>query len=257
VEPFQTFPERFLQKARSGQYDLIYVSHVFFNSGYVFSDLDQLAAETHDKTVIAVDGYHAFGAVPVDLSRSWGRIFYLAGGYKYTQAGEGACFMTLSQRAAEFKPRQTGWFAGFGSLASTQKSGVAFSDDWWRYAGSTFDPSGWYRFNAVMRLWDYESINVELIHERAQTLQRRFLDRLAERSPSVLPPDSRVRTGKDLERQGNFLTFDLANAGSLQESLMRQKVITDARGTRLRFGFGLYHDLSDTERLLDVLTHLG
>lgn len=253
TQPFATFPERLLARARSGEFDLVYVSHVFFNSSYIFHEIDTLAAETPPATLVAIDGYHAFGAIPIDLSRCGSRIFYISGGYKYVQAGEGGCFMTLPTAAMELRPRNTGWFAGFTALAGPQGSGVAFPTDAFRFAGATMDPSAWYRFNAVMRLWEYEDIDVELIHSRVQTLQRRFLDRLAERPAPRLTPEMRVLTGRDLERQGNFLTFDLPGAAQVQADLHKHNVITDSRGTRLRFGFGIYHDLVDVERLVETL----
>ena len=43
--------------------------------------------------MLALDGYHAFLARPVDLSGLADRAFFLAGGYKYAMAGEGACFL--------------------------------------------------------------------------------------------------------------------------------------------------------------------
>ena len=36
LEPFEDFGERFLARAKSGQFDLIFVSHVFFKTGQVF-----------------------------------------------------------------------------------------------------------------------------------------------------------------------------------------------------------------------------
>ena len=53
----------------------------------------QRAALGAGGTVVAIDGYHGFMAVPTDLSRIAGRAFYLAGGYKYAMAGEGVCFL--------------------------------------------------------------------------------------------------------------------------------------------------------------------
>ena len=72
----------------------MFVSQVFFNSGYALPDIDALvdAVATPERLVV-IDGYHAFLALPVDLSRIADRAFYLAGGYKYAMAGEGACFM--------------------------------------------------------------------------------------------------------------------------------------------------------------------
>ena len=42
-----------------------------------------------DGGTLVIDGYHAFCAVEVDLSAIHARAFYLGGGYKYAQAGEG------------------------------------------------------------------------------------------------------------------------------------------------------------------------
>ncbi|MEO8183920.1 MAG: aminotransferase class V-fold PLP-dependent enzyme, partial [Deltaproteobacteria bacterium] len=93
AEPFASFPERFASAARAA-HELVFLSHVFFNSGYVVPDLEALvAAVTDPATVIVIDGYHAFLALPVDLGRLQERVFYLAGGYKYAMSGEGACFL--------------------------------------------------------------------------------------------------------------------------------------------------------------------
>ncbi len=246
TEPFDTFPARFIEQARTGAFDLVFVSHVFFNSGYAFLELEQLSAETAESSVVVIDGYHAFGAIPVDLSRVGERCFYLGGGYKYIQAGEGACFLTLPPSAHELRPRNTGWFAGLSSLSKPQGTEVPYPADGFRFAGSTFDPSAWYRFNAVMRLWEYEGIDVEAIHARVATLEKRFIE--------SQPLQGRVRTGRELERQGGFIAFDLMNAPQLHASLMEKRVITDFRGSRLRFGFGIYHDVADVDRLTAILS---
>lgn len=91
--PFSTFVERFLEAAQRS-FDLIYVSQVFFDSGLVFEGLESLADTVpSDDTMIVVDGYHSFMAMPVDLGAIENRCFYIAGGYKYAMAGEGVCFM--------------------------------------------------------------------------------------------------------------------------------------------------------------------
>jgi selenocysteine lyase/cysteine desulfurase len=249
TEPFASFPERFLQAARSGQYDLIYVSHVFFNSGYVFQELKELALAAPESAEVAIDGYHSFAAIPVQLQEVGERCFYLAGGYKYAQAGEGACFMTLPPRAQALRPKNSGWFAAFGSLSEKREgSEVVFPNDGFRYAGATFDPSGWYRFNAVMRLWEYEGIDVEAIHSRAMTLAKRLIENLE--WPGL------VKTGHELERQGNFLAYELPRAAQVHARLAEQEILTDFRGNRLRFGFGLYHDVADVDRLCVALRKL-
>ena len=53
--------------------------------------------------------------------------------------------------------------------------------------------------------------------------------------------------------RGHFLTFRTAEAGDIYQALLARNVITDYRGDRLRFGFGLYHDEDDVDRLVRVL----
>src|SRR5205823_4977840 len=90
AEPLGTFPARLCEAAAQGGHNLVFFSHVHFDSGYVTPDLAAIvAAVDRADTAVAVDGYHGFMAVPTDLAAIEGRAFYLAGGYKYAMAGEG------------------------------------------------------------------------------------------------------------------------------------------------------------------------
>src|SRR5690606_1672384 len=83
VEPYDTFSERFAAAARTGGHRMIYLSEVFYNSGFVVPDLDRIVAAVSDETtLVVIDGYHAFMARPVGLAPIQDRAFYLAGGYK-------------------------------------------------------------------------------------------------------------------------------------------------------------------------------
>src|SRR3546814_5151053 len=42
VEPFEDFAARFAAAAEAGAFDLVYLSQVFFNSGFALDDLDSL-----------------------------------------------------------------------------------------------------------------------------------------------------------------------------------------------------------------------
>src|SRR5690606_4676641 len=60
TQPFHDFEERFITEAKKGNYDLIFFSHVFFNSGYA-CDIDLILKEIRSTaSVIVVDGYHSF-----------------------------------------------------------------------------------------------------------------------------------------------------------------------------------------------------
>jgi kynureninase len=256
VEPFHSFVPRFRAEASKGGHDLVYFSSTFFNSGYRLSDeyVAELAQAAPSPAVVVIDGYHSFMAAPADLSKACGRAFYLAGGYKYAQAGEGVCFMAVPPGSSQ-RPRDTGWFADFEALETGIKSPVGYGKGGWRFWGSTFDPAGLYRFNAVMRWRAENGLTVEKADSWVRTLQRRFLTKLAEKPRGPLKPDALVSA--DLHQVGHFLTFRLPGAVPLCARLARDfGVLADARGDRLRFGFGLYHDGADVDELFKRLDGL-
>ena len=247
TEPFDTFARRFAQAALIG-HDLIYVSQVFFNSGFAVEDFDALAAAAGE-AMLVVDGYHGFMARPTDWSALAARAFYIAGGYKYAMAGEGACFMHCPPGWGA-RPRDTGWYAAFGAL-SAGNGGVGYAADGWRFMGATFDPSGLYRFRAVQDWLQAAGITVAAIHDHVRALQHRFI--------AGLPKGPLAARQLLLPVQlphGNFLTFDLENAEAVQQRLAGAGIVTDHRGRRLRVGFGLYHTAADVDALLARLQDL-
>jgi len=253
VEPFESFEARFASEAQSSSYDLIYFSQVFFSLGYVISDLSSLVSLLDSPgAIIVVDGYHAFCAIPTDLSAIEDRVFYIAGGYKYAQAGEGACFMHTPAKN-NLRPWDTGWFAAFGDLESAQTiaENVQYASDGFKFWGATFDPSGIYRLEAVLALLEREGISVEDIHNHVRSLQRRFLDAIGSRRHSVVPIDKLICS--DLDRHAHFLTFRFAKAAEVNQVLCDKGVVTDVRADCLRFGFGLYHTSADIDRLASII----
>ncbi len=250
VEPFASFGERFREAVEAGGYDLLYFSQVLYNSGFVVPGMAELVAAVPSRDAfVAIDGYHGFMALPTDLSAVEGRAFYLAGGYKYAMSGEGVCFMHCPPGYGP-RPVNTGWFATFGELERGVGEGeVAYGGDGFRFFGSTFDPSGLYRFNAVMDLLLEElGLTVADIHGHARHLQGLFLAGLAALALPDLDSGSLIPDPSFPER-GNFLTFRLARAGEIHRALWDHRVITDHRGDRLRFGFGLYQDEEDVKAL--------
>lgn len=247
AEPYETFDRRFAAVASSARWDLVWISHVFFDSGFVVRDLEAIVRAAPATSLVAIDGYHAFCALPVDLSRIGARAFYLAGGYKYAMSGEGACFLATPP-GCNLRPADTGWYASFDSLSGRTGEVVPYAEDAFRFWGATFDPSGLYRFNAAMDWLCGLGVTIGDVHAHARGLQSLFLEgleRLAlERLPvaRLLPPAGIVR--------GNFLTFDIDGAEDAQQRLAANGVYIDRRDRRLRFGFGVYHDESAVRALL-------
>jgi len=89
-------------------------------------------------------------------------------------------------------------------------------------------------------------------------LQDRFLAGLKARPCPVLPLERLLLDPRRMSC-GNFLTFDLGGetaAADLHARLAAAGVATDYRGSRLRFGFGLYQDVADVVELLGRLATL-
>lgn len=246
-EPFESFSDRFTDEVRPGVHDLIFISEVFFDSGFVVPNLDRIvSAVSEQRAFVVIDGYHAFMARPVNIGSIQERVFYLGGGYKYAMAGEGVCFLHAPNGYGQ-RPVNTGWYAGFGQLETGVSGAVPYGADASRFAGATFDPSGVYRLEAVLSWLEAEGIGPAEIYRHAQTLQDSFVE-MAPAPGELIPPSGSER--------GNFLTYRTEDAGDLYRRLHDQKVITDYRTDRLRIGFGIYHDHDDVKRLAEILREI-
>ncbi|MDO9181616.1 MAG: aminotransferase class V-fold PLP-dependent enzyme [Bacteriovorax sp.] len=240
--PFDDFEDRFIERIKSKSYDMIFFSHVFFNSGMVVKNLKKIIDAVKDsQTMIVIDGYHGFMALPTNLSEIESRVFYLSGSYKYAQGGEGCCFLHVPQNSS-YRPIYTGWFAGLDELSNISNT-VSYPNSGLRFAGSTMDFAALYRLNAVLNLFQSENLSVEKIHTHIQQLQHNFRDHLLSIDHHYLTEKNIISV--DYNHHGHFLTFAMPSpihAKNLHDELKGHKIITDFRGNKLRFGFGIYQN---------------
>jgi kynureninase len=252
VEPFHSFEERFLE-AIQDDVQLIFISQVFFNSGFCLSPnfFDQLKAKTHPFTLIVIDVYHSFAAIPVDFSPYQDRFFILGGGYKYAQAGEGACFLYVPP-GLSLRPINTGWFAHFEGLAK-RTSKIEYSEDGMGFMGATFDASGLYRFNAVWSFFEKEKADINAIHDYVVKLQNQFLEQIKD---TFLADLICINQNASPEKRAHFLTFQTPKAAEISQQLFELNILTDFRSDRLRFGFGMHLLPEDIDELVKRITSI-
>lgn len=239
------FPERFLATARGGGFDLIFTSHVFFKTGRVFDAVWTLAELARPEGPwVVVDGYHGFRAAPTDLSAVADRLFYLAGGYKYAMAGEGAAFL---HAPPGFGPRPvlSGWYAEFGDLEGPP-GGVGYTRDAGRFLGATFDPSGLYRFVAAGRMLAVEGLTTAAVAAHARGLQSLLLEKIAAGEAGLLSEAVPINPPGE-GPQARFLALRHPRALAWKQALMTRDVIVDVRDDVLRVGLSIYHDEADVE----------
>lgn len=253
AEPFEGFGERLIERARSGDHDLIFVSHVLFGSGRLFDRVEELATLARpDGPWVVVDGYHAFMAIDRPITSVAAQsAFYLGGGYKYAMSGEGCAFLHAPPGFGP-RPAVTGWFAEFEDL-TLPPGAVGYASDATRFLGATFDPSALYRFNAVRSVLAENGLTTARISAHVEALQSAFLDRIA----GTPLAGAQLLNPLDGARHARFLAFRTPAALSIHDRLAVRNCITDVRGDVLRIGFALYQDESDVDRLIDLLGALA
>jgi selenocysteine lyase/cysteine desulfurase len=251
LHPFDSFGERLVQAARGGGFDLVVVSQVFFRTGLVFDRIAELAALADPAGPwVVVDGYHGFMALPTDLSAVADRIFYLGGGYKYAMAGEGAAFMHAPDGFCP-RPVITGWFAEFGNLTGPP-NGVQYRADAGRFWGATSDFTSLYRFNGVRRMLADAGLNTAQVSAHAHGLMRRFQTAVGEGWAGRLDEAEVLNPIGAGEAHARFLALRHPKAAAWKSRLLEAGVVTDVRDDVIRFGFGLYQDEADVERLVET-----
>ena len=249
LAPFETFAERFVAAAQGGGYDWIVVSHVFFRTGGLFDRNEALAALARPEGPwVLIDGYHGFMATPTDLSGVAGRVFYVAGGYKYAMAGEGACFLHAPDGFGA-RPVITGWFAEFGDL-SGPPGGVQYRSDGGRFWGATFDSSALYRFNAARGMLSQAGLTTEDVAEHGRALALQFQAAVGAGEAGVFGEAEILNPVVGDGTRARFLALRHPNAQAWRAALLAAGVVTDVRDDVIRFGFGLYQDAADVDRLI-------
>ena len=250
AEPFDTFSDRFLERAQTGDYDFIFVSQMLFGSGRRFDRVDELAhLGRPDGPWVVIDGYHAFMAVETPFGGTAPKsAFYLGGGYKYAMAGEGCAFLHAPPGFGE-RPSITGWFAEFEDLTLPPGS-IGYRKDAMRFMGATFDASGLYRFNAVQRMLRENGLTTARISAHVTALQQRLIDAIG---------GSVLGNAEWLNRPGDarFLAFRSREAQRWSSELAAKDCVTDVRGDVIRVGLGIYHEEGDIDRFAKLAAELS
>lgn len=225
------------------------VSCVLFSNAAIVPSVEALVARAERVGAsVLIDGYHAFDAVPFTVPE---RAFFVAGGYKYAQWGEGACFLKVPAGCA-LRPVLTGWFAGFGALSDRRTSGpVAYeAHGGARFAGSTFDPASFFRARAVARFFDANAMTVPAL--RAASLAH--TERIIAAAESI--DGLSLATPRAPDRRGAFVSLETPRAAELCAALRREGVFTDSRGDLLRIGPAPYNTDDEIDLAMDILRAL-
>lgn len=239
AEPREGLADRLIDALAPGV-AMLAVSAVLFEDAYVVPRLGEIIERAAASgAVVLVDAYHAFNVVPIDWGPAKDRIFVTAGGYKYAAFGEGICFLRVPPDSAQ-RPVYTGWFADFESLSGGRGGAVAYGPGGARFTGATFDPTPFYRAEAVLAHWDAFGLTPDVLRSISIRQTARIIERFDERGLG-----DRVVSSRDGARRGGFVAVRVADAAAIVARLREQGIFTDARGSLLRLGPAPY--LTDEE----------
>ena len=254
AEPYASFRERF-HATPTHRYDMVFLSQVFFDSGFVVEGLEELLSrgvargDRRDRRLSRVHGDpgRPRPSRPADLLH--GRRLQVRAGRRgrVLHVDPGGLRAAARVHRVVFRLRPAERCAGRDG--GSPRPIIGYGDAAMRFWGSTFDASGLYRFNAVMRWLHDLGITPREIRAHVAGLERRFLAGLADANLALLPVDALTPPARF--PRGNFLAFDLDRAEDVERRLAAHGILVDRRGRRIRFGFGVYHDDAFVDRLLE------
>jgi selenocysteine lyase/cysteine desulfurase len=237
-----------LENRLSNNYDVLFFSHVFFNSGEVFPYFDLLKKykQKNPHSLIIIDGYHSFMAIPIDWSLYVNDFIFLAGSYKYAQAGEGLCFAVTPQ-SQKIETQLSGWFANFAHLSSENEEELTSFDDHFFLFGATQDFSTLYKSCEVFKMFKENHLSTEKILNHSRALEILFLNHIHLNSELK---EILLRSNK--ENRGRFLCLKDKRAQRFSDALLTFGINTDVRGETLRLSFALYHTSEDIPKIVEL-----
>jgi selenocysteine lyase/cysteine desulfurase len=239
ARPRERLAERLLEALVPGT-AMLALSAVLFEDASIVPRLGEILERATSIGAIAlVDAYHAFNVVLLEWGPAKDRLFVTAGGYKYAAFGEGICWLRVP-RGCELRPVYTGWFADFGALSGERGGEVTYGPGGARFSGATFDPTAFYRAEAVLDHWD----RFGLTPARLRAISLRQTGRIIQRFDAAGLGD-RVITPRESDRRGGFVAIHAEEAASIVGRLRDRGVLVDSRGSLLRLGPAPY--LTDAE----------
>jgi selenocysteine lyase/cysteine desulfurase len=241
-----TLTDRLLEAIVPG-ISMVAVSAVLFEDAFILPRLGEIVHRaTSVGAIPLVDAYHAFHVVPLDWGPAQDKLFVTAGGYKYAQLGEGICFLRVPADST-LRPLDTGWFADFSSLDRERTGRIDYGPRGDRFSGATFDPTPFYRAEAVFR--HFESFGLTVARLRSISLRQ------TRRIVAVLDHaglGDQIVTSRHDERRGGFIAIRCPQASNVVARLRTRGVFADSRRDILRLGPApyLYDDEIDRGALI-------
>lgn len=225
---------------------LVLLSHVGFTTGERLTDtfLERVAERVHEGGgLLAVDGYHATGSVPVRVT-DLGVDLYFGGLLKEASGSSGNAFVYV-RPGLTLTPRLTGWFGERDPFAFRVAS-EPHAEVRRRFLGGTTAVAPMYHAVEGVRLLleaGLEQVRADSLEKTAYCISRIDAAGLSLRSP------------REEERRSAMVILEVEAADRLSACLKENGIYTDSRqGRYLRLAPFVWNTHEELARTCDVLT---
>ncbi|HVM20824.1 MAG TPA: aminotransferase class V-fold PLP-dependent enzyme [Egibacteraceae bacterium] len=223
---------------------LVIVSHVLFRSSAVVDVARIAAAARRVGALCLVDGYHAMGHMPVDVTRI-GCDFYVGGSVKWLCGGPGVGYLYVRPDLLESLPAgDVGWLGHARPFAFTPEWEPA--DGALRWLGGTPGMPSLYSARE-----GYKAIT-EVTPVRVRATSLALTARIVE---GALERGVDVRTPTDAEARAGSVTLYLGDeTETVSRRLIDEGIIVDFRpGSGIRVGPHFFNTVQECDRLVQAL----
>ncbi len=221
------------------------VSHVLFRSSFI-NDVAAVCARAREVgAVTMVDGYHAVGHMPVDVT-AIGCDFYVGGSVKWLCGGPGVGYLfTCPERRDDLAPREVGW------LGHARPFG--FEPQWEPAEGAMGWLGGTPAMPALYSAREGYKAITEVSPARVRATSRRLTARLVS---GALERGIEVRSPVDGDRRAGSVTLFLGDdTEAASRRLIDAGIIVDYRPRAgIRVGAHFFNTLDECDALLDAVS---
>lgn len=220
------------------------LSHVLFRSAAI---TDVAAVCEHARRVGAVtlvDGYHAVGAIPVDVT-AIGCDFYTGGSVKWLCGGPGVAYLYVAEEAAgRLGSRAVGWLG--------HARPFDFDLEWEAAAGAPGWLGGTPAMPALTAAQEGYRVLAEVGPARVRATSRTLTAHLVE---GALERGLTVRSPLDADARAGAVTIDVGrDERAVARELGDLGIVVDARpGAGIRVGPHFFNTAEECDRLLDAV----
>ena len=227
-----TVPDAQIAAAIDEQTRLVLISHVLFRSAYIV-DVAAITQRAHAVGAqVIVDGYHAGGIVPVDVT-ALNVDYYLGGVLKWMCGGPGGVFLyARPDHLRTVEPRLTGWMAHRRPF-DFEIAAMDWRDDAFRFLNGTPAIPSLYAVRPGVDV--IARVGVEAI--RAKSMRQTAL--LVELAAAA---GYEVNTPRDPAKRGGTVTVNPPHSYEVSRELLARDIVIDYRpGAGIRLSPHFYN----------------